>query len=52
MFRVPEKLAQYVDFDNGNMIISEDLPKELEKDVKELEKSYKAIHKKGDLAEY
>ena len=52
MFRVPSKLAPYIDFDNGKMIISEDTPKELEKDVKELEKAYKAIHKKNDLAEY
>ena len=52
MFRVPSKLAQYIDFDNGEMIISEDLPEDLEKDVKELEKAYKAIHKTNDLAEY
>jgi hypothetical protein len=52
MFRVPSKLSQYVDFDNGKLIISKDLPKELEDDVKELEKAYKAIHKKNDLAEY
>lgn len=52
MFRVPSKLAPYVDFDNGSLIISENLPKELEEDVKELDKAYKAIHKKNDLAEY
>lgn len=52
MFRVPSKLAPYVEFDNGKMIISKDLPKELEKDVKELEKAYKSTHKKNDLAEY
>ena len=52
MFRVPSKIAPYVDFDSGNLIISKDLPKELEKDVEELEKAYKAIHKKNDLAEY
>ncbi len=52
MFRVPSKLTPYVDFDNGKLIISEDLPKELEKDVEDLEKVYKAIHKKNDLTEY
>lgn len=52
MFRVPEKLSQYVDFEDGKLIISEDLPKELENDVKELEKSYKSIHKSDDLTEY
>ena len=52
MFRVPEKLAPYIDYDNGKLIISQDLPKELEEDVKEVEKAYKSIHKKNDLAEY
>ena len=52
MFRVPSKLAPYVDFDNGKLIISEDLPEGLEEDVMELEKAYKAIHKKNDLTEY
>ena len=52
MFRVSEKLAPYIDFDNGKLIVSENLPKELEKDMKEVEKAYKAIHKKGDLTEY
>ena len=52
MFRVPIKLAPYVDFDNGKLIISKDLPKELEKEVKEVEQAYKALHKKNDLTEY
>lgn len=52
MLRVPSKLAPYVEFDNGKLIISKDLPKELEEDVKELEKAYKSIHKKNDLTEY
>ena len=52
MFRVPSKLAPYVDYDNGKLIISEDLPKELEKDMQELEKAYKDIHKNNTLAEY
>lgn len=52
MFRVPSKLDPYVDFDNGKLIISKDIPKEFDKDVKELEKAYKSIHKKNDLAEY
>ena len=52
MLRVPSKLAPYVEFDSGKMLISKDLPKELEKDAKELEKEYSTIHKKNDLAEY
>jgi hypothetical protein len=52
MFRVPEKLSKYIDFDSGKLVISKDLPKSLENDVKELEKSYKAIHKSNDLTEY
>ena len=52
MFRVPSKLIPYVDFDNGKLIISKDIPKELDEDVKELEKAYKAIHKNKDLSEY
>ena len=52
MFRVPDNLIPYVDFDESKLIVSKDLPTELEKDVKDLEKSYKAIHKKDDLAEY
>jgi hypothetical protein len=52
MFRVPSNLAPYVEFDNGCIIFSKDIPKDLEKDAKELEKAYKEIHKKNDLAEY
>ena len=52
MLRVPSKLAPYVEFNNGKMMISKDLPKELEKEAKELEKVYKSTHKKNDLAEY
>lgn len=52
MFIVPSKLAPYVDFDNGKLIISKELPKDLEADMKDVEEAYKAIHKKDDLAEY
>ena len=52
MFRVPIKLDPYVDFDSGKLIISKDLPKELEQEAKELEKAYKATQKPKDLAEY
>lgn len=52
MLRVPDKLYPYVDFDHGKLIISKDLPKELEKEAKEFEKLYKSTHKEGDLTEY
>lgn len=52
MFRVSERLEPYVEYDNGKIIFSEDLPKELESEAKEAEKAYKQAHKNNDLAEY
>jgi hypothetical protein len=52
MFIVPSNLNPYVDFNNGKMLISKDIPKELKKDVEELKKAYEATQKKNDLAEY
>ena len=52
MLRPSEKLEPYVDYDNGELIISEDLPKELEKEAEEYKKAYKANHSKSDLADY
>ena len=52
MLRPSLDLAPYVDYDNGELIISKDLPKELEKEAEEYKKAYKETHKKGDLAEY
>ena len=52
MLRPSDKLEPYIDFDNRKLIISKDLPKELEKEAKEFEKAYNAMHKKNTLAEY
>ena len=52
MFIVPSKLDPYVDFDNGKLIISKDLPKDLEDEAKKLEDAYNVTHKQRDLAEY
>lgn len=52
MIRPSLELAPYVDYDNGELIISEDLPKELEKEAEEYKKSYKSTHSKNDLADY
>lgn len=52
MIRPSIKLMPYVDFDNGKLSISEELPKELEKEVKEFKKAYENTQKKDDLAEY
>lgn len=52
MIRPSRELIPYVDFDNGELIISKDLPKELEKEAKEFEKLYKSTQKKDSLAEY
>lgn len=52
MIRPSLELAPYVDYDNGELIISENLPKELEKEAEEYKKAYKATHSKSDLADY
>lgn len=52
MFRPSEKLEPYVDFDNGILLISEDLPKELEDEAKEFRKQYDEIHRADNLLEY
>lgn len=50
MLRIPEKLSQYVGFEEGK-IISVNLPKELEEDFEKLKKQYEAMQK-NELAEY
>lgn len=52
MIRPSLELAPYVDYDNGELIISENLPKDLEKEAEEYRKAYKETHKKGDIVEY
>lgn len=52
MFRPSERLEPYVDFDNGTVLISEDLPKELEDEAKEFRKQYEENHRADNLIEY
>ena len=50
MIRIPEKLIEYVDFEEGK-IIANNLPKELEDDFEKLKKQYDVM-KNDELAEY
>jgi hypothetical protein len=52
MFRPSERLEPYVDFDNGTLLISEDLPKELEDEAKEFREQYEKNHRADNLIEY
>lgn len=52
MFRPSERLEPYVDFDNGTLLISEDLPKDLEDEAKEFRKQYEENHRADNLIEY
>lgn len=52
MFRPSERLEPYVDFDNGTLFISEDLPKELEDEAKEFREQYEKNHRADNLIEY
>lgn len=52
MFRPSERLEPYVNFDNGILLISEDLPKELEDEANEFRKQYEENHRADNLIEY